>query len=333
MARETLRIALLLALCASPAVARDELPAALVENSDENSDDDQCSPDALFEEARLGMLHGSPALKRYLAQLMREAALEMPSELWIRAIERETDPAMLEVLGGALAAKAEQLEEPGLVEVLLKRAIADGDPALRAAAIRSLRGAASVELMAAQRAGVDVDYQRLIKDASPEVRAAVVDNLITEDTAVYSGHSREMSEAALGAAFASEDAAAAAKIIAGVSTEAISAESARELARALDDDTTAMRSAAARALGGLSPPLRGDTRDVLVAQYRREEQLEVRMAILESLARLDRQRAIPTLTSLRPIDARLQREIDSWIRVLSLGLPEWALIVREKNRP
>jgi hypothetical protein len=321
MARETVRIALLIALCASPAAA------ALNDDGDQ-----QCTPDALFDEARAGLQHGSPALKRYLAQLMREAALEMPTELWIRAIERETDPAMLEVLGSALAAKAEQLEEPGLIEALLKRAIASDDPALRAAAIRSLRGAASVELMAAQKAGVDVDYARLIKDEAPQVRAAVVDNLINEDDAVYSGHDRAMSEAALEAAFACDDPAVTAQVIAGVSTEAVGANAAKKLARTLDDDSPALRAAAARALGGLSPTVRGDMRDVLVAQYRRDEQLEVRTAILESLARLDRQRAIPTLTSLRPVDARLEREIDSWVRVLSLGLPEWALIVREKTR-
>jgi HEAT repeat protein len=322
MARETVRIALLIVvgLWASPAVHALE------------EEQQQCTPDALFDEARAGLQHGSPALKRYLAQLMREAALEMPTELWIRAIERETDPAMLEVLGSALAAKAEQLEEPSLVAALLKRTIAGDDPALRAAAVRSLRGAASVELMAAQKAGVDVDYQRLIKDESPQVRAAVVENLINEDDAVYSGHDRAMSEAALDAAFASDDAAVAAQVIAGVSTEAIGADAAQKLARALDDDSPALRAAAARALGGLSPAVRGETSDVLVARYRRDDQLEVRTAILESLARLERQRAIPTLMSLRPVDVRLEREIDAWVRVLSLGLPEWALIVREKNR-
>src|SRR5688500_18262666 len=109
MARETLHIALFIAVCAqsaSPAAASgDAVDAAM-------PDDEQCTPDVLFDEARAGLQHGSPALKRYLAQLMQQAALEMPSELWIRAIERETDPAMLELLGSALAAKAEQLEEP-----------------------------------------------------------------------------------------------------------------------------------------------------------------------------------------------------------------------------
>jgi hypothetical protein len=58
----------------------------------------------------------------------------------------------------------------------------------------------------------------------------------------------------------------------------------------------------------------------------------VRREILASLARLLRARAIPLLRSLRDVDERLASEIDAWIRVLQAGLPEWQLVLREKDR-
>lgn len=288
-----------------------------------------CDMGTLIEASRVGLDRGSPALQRYLRALWLEAALQLPDEELVRALEREQDPRVLEALGAALARKAETEERPALLAGLLRRAVQDGDPALRAAAVRALRGTGSVELMA--EAGVDVDYRRLIGDAAPEVRAAVVDNLRTEDREVYSGHSAELSEAALAVAQAADDGAAAARIVAELSTEAISAESARWLGRALGDDDASMQLAAARALGGVSPSLAGDARAALLAQFHATGDLELRRAILWSLARLERARAIPVFESLRPVDPRLEPDLVAWIAVLQRGLPEWALIERERN--
>lgn len=290
----------------------------------------QCTPDALFDDARAGLAKGSPALKRYLKALLADAALVMPNELLLKELEREDDPAMIEALGAAIAAKAEAVEDPKLVAGLLKRAVQDEDPARRAAAVRALRGTGSVELM--QAAGVDVDYARLVRDEAPEVRAAVVDNLVVEDDDVYSGHDGAFAEEALRVAEAAEDPAVAARLIAETSTEAIGPDAARGLSRTLDADAPALRSAAARALGGVSPPQAEDALASLVARYRAEPDVEVRRAILASIARLGRARAIPVLESLRPVDPRLSSEIDAWIAVLQRGLPEWSLILREKAR-
>lgn len=295
-----------------------------------DGDPPQCTPEGLFADVRDGMKNGSPALRRYVAKLLKEAALVLPSDLLLKELAREEDPAVIEVLGAALVVKAESAGEPKLVEAILKRAIQDSDPARRAAAVRALRGSGSVELMEAN--GGEIDYERLIADDAAEVRAAVVDNLVTEDKDVYSGHSQELSEAALRTAFASEDAAAAATILSRVSTEGVGIEGTRSLVRALDADDASVRAASARALGGLSPASASGTPAALVAQYRRDDDLAVRRAILESLARLERQRAIPVLESLRSIDPRLEGEIAAWIAALRLGLNEWPLIVREKSR-
>lgn len=289
-----------------------------------------CNVDTLFDDARAGLAAGSPALRRYLRELLVEAALVTPDEVLLRQLEREDDPAMIEALAAALANKAETVGDATLVAGLLKRALQDTDPARRAAAVRGLKGTGSVELMRAS--GTDVDYERLIRDESPEVRAAVVENLVVEDEDVYSGHSAELSEAALAVAAASEDKAAAARLIEQTSTEAIGSEAVTALTATLEDEDPSLRAAAARALGGVSPANGKAAVPELLARYRTDDDLDVRRAILGSLARLERTRAVPHLTALRPVDARLHGEIDAWIAVLEMGLPEWHLIVREKSR-
>lgn len=289
-----------------------------------------CDADALLADARAGFARGSPALQRYLRNLLIEAALVTPNEVLLAQFDREQDPALIEALGAALAHKAETVGDARLITSLLKRAVQADDAAVRAAAVRALRGTGSVELMEEAQAGVD--YRRLILDEAPAVRAAVVDNLIAEDAEVYSGHSAELAEAALAVARVAEDREAAARLLAGTSSEGLGADAARELSRALRDDHPSMRAAAARSLGGLAPSLAPAARSALVARYHFEEELEVRRAILAGLARLERARGIPLLQSLRAVDPRLSSEVDAWIGVLALGLPEWALTEREKSR-
>lgn len=289
-----------------------------------------CSWDTLLDDARVGLERGSPALKRYLRALLQEAALNTPDDVLLRALARAGDAALLEALGAAVARKAETVERPELIVVLLGRAAHDDDPALRAAAVRALRGTGSVELM--RQSGADIDYRTLVRDASTEVRDAVVDNLVAEDDEVYSGHSQTFAEEALAVAQQTPDATAAARLVAETSTEALGQDTARWLARTLSDDEPALRQAAARALGGVAPEHAAEARSALVARYLLTDDLELRRAILASLARLERARGIALLESLRSVDARLVNDIDAWIAVLARGLPEWALILREKDR-
>jgi HEAT repeat protein len=308
-------LALVLALTAAPARA-DDAPPAL------------CEADWLIDAARAGLAQGSPAYQSYLRALLKESALSMPIDALLEAVTAETDPATLEALGAALATRASYEEDPGLIQPLLDRAMYDADPALRAAAVRGLRATGSVEAMATL--GDAISYESLVRDPAPEVRAAVADNLVAENRDVYGGRDERIANTAVRVAAASADPAVAGRILAEISMERASPESVAELARALDAGDPRLRAGAARALGS-SPPAEA-TAEELVARYRREDDAEVRKAILYALARLGQARAIPTLKALRGLAPELDSEIDAWIAALGLGLQEWHLILREKER-
>ncbi|MFP2961497.1 hypothetical protein ACLEPN_27735 [Myxococcus sp. 1LA] len=207
----------------------------------------QCTVQGMLNDVRTAMKSGSPALKRYVKMRLKEAALAMPAESLLAALSDERNPEVLEALGAALATKASNAENPGLIQPLLARATGDADPALRAAAVRGLRGVPSVEFM--EKNGGVVTYEQLVRDASPEVRAAVADNIVSESADVYSGHDRRVSEAAVSVAAASEDPAVAAKLLREVSMEAVGHEAVEQVKRQLRAEDPSLRAAAATALG------------------------------------------------------------------------------------
>ncbi|MFP2904140.1 hypothetical protein ACLESD_03515, partial [Pyxidicoccus sp. 3LFB2] len=178
-----------------------------------------CTVEGMLDDVRAALKGGSPALQRYAKLRLKEAALVMSAEALQAAVASERDPAVLEALGAALSTKASNAENPALVQPLLARASGDSDPSVRAAAVRSLRATPSVEFM--EKNGGVVTYEQLIRDSSPEVRAAVADNLVAESAEVYSGHDRKVSEAAVAAAAAAEDPTVAAKLLGEVSMEAV----------------------------------------------------------------------------------------------------------------
>ena len=73
-------------------------------------------------------------------------------------------------------------------------------------------------------------------------------------------------------------------------------------------------------------------RQSVLAMYRDEQDSGVRKALLQSIAQLGFLGAVPELQRLRNVDPSLAPEVDAWIRVLSLDLQEWNLILREKQR-
>jgi HEAT repeat protein len=307
-----MRWLLVIALLAAPAHADDELA---------------CPMDWMVQSARAGLTDGSPAYQRYMKALLKEAALTMPVEELLAAVAAERDPAMLEVLGAALATRASYDEDPGLVAPLLERAALDGDPQLRAAAVRALRATGSVETMAAL--GGEVSYELLVQDPEPAVRAAVADNLVAENNDVYGGRDARVADAAARVAAASPDPNVAATILGGISMEQASADSIASIKQLLAGADPQLRAGAALALG--SAPPSAATKKQLVERYRRETDRNVRVAILQALARLGQSSAVPTLRALRGVaEPELDAEIDLWIEVLGLGLQEWHLILREK---
>ncbi|ABF92003.1 hypothetical protein MXAN_6493 [Myxococcus xanthus DK 1622] len=290
----------------------------------------QCTVQGMLDDVRVAMKNGSPALKRYVKMRLKEAALAMPAESLLAALHGERDPEVLEALGAALATKASNAENPGLIQPLLARATGDADPALRAAAVRGLRGVPSVEFM--EKNGGVVTYEQLVRDASPEVRAAVADNIVSESADVYSGHDRRVSEAAVSVATASEDPAVAAKLLREVSMEAVGHEAVEQVTRQLRAENPELRAAAATALGGVPGGASAGARGSLVDLFREDKDPAVRKAALQGIARLGQAHAVPVLESLRGVDRAMDAEIDAWVSVLKLNLQEWELVLREKQR-
>ncbi len=308
-------------VCAFPTVVSATVPPPIANH---------CTPAGLASAYRAGMTDGSPAYQRYLKTLVREAALTMDARALADAVIAERDPVALEGLGAALAAKASHTENPELIQTLLSRARSDPNPAIRAAAVRSLRSTASVESMSAN--GDAVNYEQLVRDESPEVRAAVVENLIVENRDVYSGHDGALSDMAVRVAAASRDPELKSKLLTGVSLEGASESALDQLMNELRSADPQVRAAAARALGSAPGGEATRLRDALASMYRREDNPQVRHALLESIARLGLSSSVPVLKSLRGSSAQSDAEIDAWIAALSVGLQEWNLILREKAR-
>lgn len=319
MTRQSLSPLLLaLALLAplSPAVA-DSSPPALEAKS--------CSVEGLMDMIRRGLHSKSEAYRTYLRTLLLESAVLLPPAELQAAFEREYDPAMAEHLAGALVARTERGLEREAMDAVARRALEDRDPAVRAATVRAMRRSGALE-----RTG-DL-YERLLRDASPEVRREAATNLIEDNQEVYGGHHTQAADTTVAAAAASTDPEVTAKVLGQLPTGAVSSGSVRTLQGLLGSDSARVRAAAATALGGVPAEGMASARESLLASYRAESAPEVRKAILESIARLGFSSAVPELQRLRGIDPGLAPEVDAWIRVLSMNLQEWGLILREKQR-
>ncbi|WP_224242396.1 HEAT repeat domain-containing protein [Hyalangium gracile] len=286
---------------------------------------ESCSVPGLMEQIRRGLGSKSEAYKRYLRTLLRESAVTLPDGELRAAFERETNPEMAEHLAAALVARTERGLDPSAMQAVAKRALEEPNPTLRTAAIRAMRRTSATESTG------DL-YERLVRDASPEVRMEAATNLIEDNQYVYSGHHGPAADLAVTAAAASTDPKVTAKILGTLSTEVISPDSARRLETLLGSDEAEVRKAAATALGGVPAPQMASARESLRSMYRGERDPGVRKALLQSIAQLGFAGAIPELQQLRGIDPSLTAEVDAWIRVLSMNLQEWSLILREKQR-
>ncbi|MFY0572670.1 HEAT repeat domain-containing protein [Archangium lansingense] len=284
-----------------------------------------CSVEGLMDSIRRGLKSNSESYKKYMRTLLRESAVTLPDQELRAAFERETDPLMSEHLAAALVARTERGADPEAIKAVAKRAIEERDPALRAAAVRSMRRTSALE-------STDGAYEKLVRDASPEVRQEAATNIVEDIQNVYAGYHGPASDAAVSAAAASTDPKVTAKILGNMDTQMISAESAGKIQSLLRDDDAEVRRAAALALGGVPAAQMASARQSVLAMFRDERDAGVRKALLQSYAQLGFIEAIPELQRLRSTDPSLAPEIDVWIRVLSLDLQEWNLILREKQR-
>ncbi|HYH95126.1 HEAT repeat domain-containing protein [Hyalangium sp.] len=286
---------------------------------------ERCSVQGLMDQIRLGLGSKSEAYKRYLKTLLRESAVTLPDAELRAAFDRETDPVMAEHLAAALVARTERGADPSAMQAVAKRALEERDPAVRAATVRAMRRTSATESTGDM-------YERLVRDSSPEVRMEAATNLVEDNKYVYAGQLGSVADSAVAAAAAATDPKVTAKILGELSTEKISADSASRIKSLLGSDNAEVRKAAATALGGVPAAEMASARESLIAMYRGERDTGVRKALLQSIAQLGFSGAVPELQRLRSVDPSLASEIDTWTRVLNLGLQEWSLILREKQR-
>jgi Arc/MetJ family transcription regulator len=278
-----------------------------------------------MDSIRRGLQSKSEAYKKYLRTLLRESAVTLPDAELRAAFERERDPVMAEHLAAAMVARTERGADPGAIKEVAKRALEERDPAVRAATVRAMRRTSALENVADA-------YERLVRDPSPEVRQEVATNIVEDIREVYSGFHGPASDAAVSAATASTDPKVISKVLGNMDTQKISAESASKIQSLLRNDSAEVRAAAATALGGVPAEQMGSARESLLALYLSERDVAVRKALLQSIAQLGFSSAIPDLQRLRSLEPALVAEVDAWIRVLSMDLQEWNLILREKQR-
>jgi HEAT repeat protein len=239
---------------------------------------------------------------------------------------QERDPAVLEVLAQALVSRSHvlgRIGEPTELRPLLDRLATEANPALRAAMIRPL--GATIEPVSGL-------YARLIQDPVPEVREAVVANILAEQRVGY-GHIREIAERAIAVAVAARpvDPEAGARILANVDIHTASTIFVDQVLNLLQANNPRLRAGTAVALGTVGAAEAQRVTQALIARYQTEPDKDVRKNILQGIVHLGFADAVPTLESLRGIDRALTAEIDLWIAALQLNRQEWETLLREKD--
>jgi HEAT repeat protein len=279
------------------------------------------------------MQNGSPIYQQYLREtLIRTvvaAAVAGNAKDISMLFAREEDSAALEALAMAIVTYAGVMEDGELVHPLLERLKSETVPAPRAALVRALartRGPASALLKQIGALG----YEELIQDPAPEVREAIVANLIAEDS-VNPGFP-EIPDNAIAVAVRSLDPETGGRILESVSILSASAESIDKVLALLYSDHLPLRRGAAKALGTVKAAHAHRVIQELEARYRIESDRDVRKNILEAIVRLGFANAAPILMSLRGLDLTLEAEIDTWLEALKLNRQQWMYLRREKER-
>ncbi len=279
-----------------------------------------------MDSIRRGLGSKSEAYKKYLRTLLRESAVTLPDSELRAAFERETDPVMLEHLAAAMVARTERGADPEAMKAVAKRALEERDPAVRAATLRALRRTSALE-------NTGDMYERLVRDPSPEVRQEAATNIVEDIQNVYSGFHGPASDSAVSAAVASSDPKVTAKILGNLDTEKIGAESAQQA-------PVAAAQRGCRGAPGGGHRARRSARGGDGQRPRSPCSPCTATRGIPGCARPSSRASpswasparCPTCQRLRSVDPSLAPEIDTWIRVLSMDLQEWNLILREKQR-
>lgn len=259
--------------------------------------------------------------------MIAQVAAATPFEELRSLVAQEQEPKVLEALARATVLRAYVLERIGdVVELkpLLDRLASEANPILRAVVIRSL--GETLEPVSGL-------YVNLIQDSAPEVREAVVANILTAEKMSY-GYNKDFAQRAIAAAFAAKsiDPRASAKILEGVDIRTANPESVNQVMSLLLAEDVALRKGAAVALGTVGTTEAQRVLQTLAVRYREESERSVRKTLLQAIVRIGFADAVPLLLSLRSIDSVLEAELDSWLAALQLHRQEWESVLREKEK-
>lgn len=289
-----------------------------------------CELSTLLEEYREG--RASPAYRRYVREQLRGLVESLPAEpLWSRLVS-ERDAELLAVVAEAWVLRYTVRNDGAVVARLVEHLNQERDPRLRATLVRALAhtGEPSTELLGSRvLKGRDV-YRDWVRDASPEVRAAVVENF-REEAARNFGRFRGVAEKAVSLATVAEDPATAAGLLTSTSIEAVGGTAVGKVRGLLSSEHAEVRAAAARALGTSPVSELPGSLDALAARYAAETDTGVQSALLESISRLGLTRAVPVLQKLRGVDPAMQAEVDGWLALLATRPQTWDLLDKARR--
>lgn len=290
-----------------------------------------CELSTLLDEYRKG--RASPAYRRYVREQLRGLVESLPAEvLWSRLVS-ERDADLLAVVAEAWVLRYTVKGDGAVLERLVDHLGQERDPALRATLVRALAhtGDPSTELLGSRvLKGQDV-YRDWVKDPSPEVRAAVVENF-REEAARNFGRYRGVAEKAVSLAAVAEDPATAAGLLTSTSIEAAGGAAVAKVRGLLQSsEAPEVRAAAARALATAPVSELSESLDALAARYTAEPERSVRSALLESISRLGLSQSVPVLQRLRGVDPALQAEVDGWLALLAARPQTWDLLDKARR--
>lgn len=218
----------------------------------------------------------------------------------------------------------ERIGDATELQPLLDRLATEGNPVLRAIVVRAL--GETLEPVSGL-------YANLIQDPAPEVREAIVANIVAAEQMSY-GHDRSFAERAIAVAVAakSTDPKASAKILENVDIRTASTNSVNQVLDLFLANNVALRKGAATVLGTVGITEAQRVLEILAVRYGEESERSVRKSILQTIVRLGFENSAPLLSSLRGVDSALDAEIDIWLLALQLNRQEWESVLREKEK-
>lgn len=290
-----------------------------------------CDLTVLREELRKAT--ASPSYQHYMREQLRALVTPLaPESLWSLLVA-EKEPKVLAVLAETWARRYARDPKAEIVERLVGHLQSEPEPALRATLVRALRytGEPSTELLGRSvLKGQDV-YAMWVKDASPEVRQAVVENVRVEAARNF-GRFQGVAEKAVSLAVEATDPKLKAELLTASSLEAVRAPAVATVRELLQKaEAPEVRAAAARALATGPVSQAPGSMKALADHYATEKTPKVRAALLESIARLGLGKAVPVLQQLRGVDASMQDEVDQWLALLASHPQTWSLLEKDRR--